>query len=584
MDTAHTVRFRTLIALFIIVLSNAPDLRAAYADMEVYVRRAEKAIEENSPAMAIAMYSQLLKGYNPKAGKQEQKRYAVAFKKASDICHTQNRFLECLEFASYGLRAAEKANDINMMMRLLGNIGNVHGMYDDFGRAINYHLQGYRIALENNDAAYQQKFLTTLTCSYVSSGDIPKAKECFRKFSLVSIDGKSAESKFLSNYIQGIIAAACNEHLLARHHHKIALDLSVAGKLPSHYTIHLKWELGKTYLATNQPDSAAYYFNAALEQSKTTNLTGLTPKIYLDLSLAAKAKGDSTGYNRFRLLEQEATDSFFNYSKYNSQRNQLVEYEAMVKDTAIKDLNDKVLIQWVLIGAALIIITIALVFYVILMKKNKSLRFANSKLMEKNRELILADETNTRLMDMQTKSRETARQATPSDSEPQNSSDLNHKPTEKAETRQNTDTDASETKQAYLSDEQIDILLTRIRETLKDKSILFNSDFSLNMLAQIVKSNTKYVSWVINNTYEKNFKTLLNELRVREASKMLDDFDKYSNYTIQTISEEVGYRSSTSFIQAFKKIVGITPSVYQKLAKERLEEPEDNDKTPNPTQ
>lgn len=584
MDTAHTVRFRTLIALFIIVLSNAPDLRAVYADMEVYVRRAEKAIEENSPAMAIGIYSQLLKGYNPKAGKQEQKRYAAAFKKASDICHTQNRFLECLEFASYGLRAAEKANDINMMMRLLGNIGNVHGMYDDFGRAINYHLQGYRIALENNDAAYQQKFLTTLTCSYVSSGDIPKAKECFRKFSLVSIDGKSAESKFLSNYIQGIIAAACNEHLLARYHHKIALDLSVAGKLPSHYTIHLKWELGKTYLATNQPDSAAYYFNAALEQSKTTNLTGLTPKIYLDLSLAAKAKGDSTGYNRFRLLEQEATDSFFNYSKYNSQRNQLVEYEAMVKDTAIKDLNDKVLIQWVLIGAALIIITIALVFYVILMKKNKSLRFANSKLMEKNRELILADETNTRLMDMQTKSRETARKATPSDSEPQNSSDLNHKPTEKAETRQNTDTDASETKQAYLSDEQIDILLTRIRETLKDKSILFNSDFSLNMLAQIVKSNTRYVSWVINNTYEKNFKTLLNELRVREASKMLDDFDKYSNYTIQTISEEVGYRSSTSFIQAFKKIVGITPSVYQKLAKERLEEPEDNDKTPNPTQ
>lgn len=72
-------------------------------------------------------------------------------------------------------------------------------------------------------------------------------------------------------------------------------------------------------------------------------------------------------------------------------------------------------------------------------------------------------------------------------------------------------------------------------------------------------------------TYGKNFKTLLNELRVQEASKMLDDFENYGNYTIQAISEDVGYKSSTSFIQAFRRIVGMTPSVYQKLAKERLE-------------
>ena len=45
----------------------------------------------------------------------------------------------------------------------------------------------------------------------------------------------------------------------------------------------------------------------------------------------------------------------------------------------------------------------------------------------------------------------------------------------------------------------------------------------------------------------------------------------YGNYTIQAISEDVGYKSSTSFILAFKRIVGMTPSVYQKLAKERLE-------------
>lgn len=106
-------------------------IRAAYADMDVYVQRAEKAMEENSPAMAIGMYSQLLKEYSPNAPEEDQTKYAETFMKASDVCFDQSRFLESLEFATSGLKAAERAGDNHMTMRLLGNIGNIHGVFDD---------------------------------------------------------------------------------------------------------------------------------------------------------------------------------------------------------------------------------------------------------------------------------------------------------------------------------------------------------------------------------------------------------------------------------------------------------------------
>lgn len=61
---------------------------------------------------------------------------------------------------------------------------------------------------------------------------------------------------------------------------------------------------------------------------------------------------------------------------------------------------------------------------------------------------------------------------------------------------------------------------------------------------------------------------------MREASKILDNHETYGNYTIQAVGEEVGYKSSTSFIQAFKKLVGMTPSVYQKLAIQRTKDTE----------
>ena len=94
-----------------------------------------------------------------------------------------------------------------------------------------------------------------------------------------------------------------------------------------------------------------------------------------------------------------------------------------------------------------------------------------------------------------------------------------------------------------------------------------NPDFSLSMLAQIVESNTNYVSQAINTSLNKNFRSLLNEYRIKEAMRRMKDNDTYGNYSIQGISESVGFKSASNFIAAFKKMTGMTPSLYQKLSK-----------------
>lgn len=69
---------------------------------------------------------------------------------------------------------------------------------------------------------------------------------------------------------------------------------------------------------------------------------------------------------------------------------------------------------------------------------------------------------------------------------------------------------------------------------------------------------------MINDTYGKNFKTLLNECRIKEACRRLLDTEHYGNMTIQAIYEEVGYSNNVSFIRAFKRVNGMTPSEYQR--------------------
>lgn len=58
------------------------------------------------------------------------------------------------------------------------------------------------------------------------------------------------------------------------------------------------------------------------------------------------------------------------------------------------------------------------------------------------------------------------------------------------------------------------------------------------------------------------------EVYERMACRRLGDIDHYGQLTIEAIASGVGFRSRTSFVTSFKRITGLTPSEYQRLARE----------------
>ena len=118
-----------------------------------------------------------------------------------------------------------------------------------------------------------------------------------------------------------------------------------------------------------------------------------------------------------------------------------------------------------------------------------------------------------------------------------------------------------------LSDDLRASLLDKIYQQMDDVDFICQQDLTVERLAQAVGSNEKYVSQTINESMNKNFNTLLNEYRIREICKRLADFQHYGNMTNETIAEGVGFKSRSHFIRTFKKVTGLTPSQYQKIAK-----------------
>ena len=120
-----------------------------------------------------------------------------------------------------------------------------------------------------------------------------------------------------------------------------------------------------------------------------------------------------------------------------------------------------------------------------------------------------------------------------------------------------------------LDQESKERLFARIKQVMDDIQIICQPDFSLQSLADLVSSNYKYVSQVVNEYYGKSFKQVLNEQRVREACRQLNDTERYGHLTIEAIAANLGFNSRSNFTVTFKRITGISPSKFLKMAKEK---------------
>lgn len=121
-----------------------------------------------------------------------------------------------------------------------------------------------------------------------------------------------------------------------------------------------------------------------------------------------------------------------------------------------------------------------------------------------------------------------------------------------------------------IDDSHIRRLYTDIVAVMNSDAI-FEQSFSADTLAAITGSKTRYVSEAISKGYGKNFSTMLAEYRIREAGRRMSDPEKSEKLTFEAIAAEVGFKNRSTFSVTFKKITGLTPREYQKIARAETE-------------
>ncbi len=125
------------------------------------------------------------------------------------------------------------------------------------------------------------------------------------------------------------------------------------------------------------------------------------------------------------------------------------------------------------------------------------------------------------------------------------------------------DQELEENTSTEVSSEITNQILEGLRE-LERKNFFLNPDCSSYNVAKKIKTNTSYLSKVINQEFQKNFNTYINDLRINYAMVQLKEDRRFRSFSIQSIAEELGYKSADSFTKYFKLHTGLNPSFYIK--------------------
>jgi AraC-like DNA-binding protein len=96
---------------------------------------------------------------------------------------------------------------------------------------------------------------------------------------------------------------------------------------------------------------------------------------------------------------------------------------------------------------------------------------------------------------------------------------------------------------------------------VSDIRLLSDSSLNLKKTADLLHISTHQLSEVLNTHLKKAFPAWLNEVRVKKAREMLISFPEKK---ILEIAMETGFNSISVFNVAFKKQIGVPPSVYRK--------------------
>lgn len=459
-------------------------------------------------------------------------------------------------YLSRALAESKKINDVEGMAYINLNLGNLYvtifSIYNSPSmttEALNTYKEAFRCALESKNWHTMQIIFSNM---YNLAADIKKfdlIAEEINTYKKLKFDDDIPMVSYNRLMLKGFealnrkdykAALACFEPMAQSANSKLTPERDIVSALGQQ--AHIYSLMGNNDMAI----SKLYEARAIIVAHNLKDY-----KVGCDKELYGyyESIGKKDSAAKYRMEYLQARDSVVMLGKLHSVEELYFQNNLQNMNEEVRVMAQQRKLQSVITVLVALIAFVVIVFLVVIIKKNRQLKANHKKLFLQMEEVLRNDELiRQNRKEMQGRIRELETQI-----------EETQQPKQKAQKYQNSNLDDDEKKDIY----------SKVCAVMEDSSAICKEGFTLKTLAEITGISYVRISQVINETAGKNFNTLLNEYRIKEACRRLVDYDNYGNLTIEGIAVSIGFKSRTNFVATFKRITGLTPLEYQKLSKEQ---------------
>lgn len=104
-------------------------------------------------------------------------------------------------------------------------------------------------------------------------------------------------------------------------------------------------------------------------------------------------------------------------------------------------------------------------------------------------------------------------------------------------------------------------LYERIKTKLEAEELYLNPNLSLKSLSDLLDTNTKYLSQVVNHCSGQNFQQFINEYRIERVKQLLCE-GVHTYLTLFGVAQQCGFKNKSTFYKVFKDLTGSTPKDF----------------------
>lgn len=499
---------------------------------------------------------------------------ATRLLQAGDKFYDQRLYTASMKSYLDGLRIAEHQGYSELTARFYNGMGNLYSTQGDYQMGLYFYRKALSSSRKTGQKTLQNAVLNNLVGASCFVGQADSG--------MVFLQQMEANVEHNSGYRynilmgRGLVAKSQDQPAAAASYYIQARQYAIRAGMDSSFVDNTNSCLAQLYMDTHRLDSAILLLKKNEEWARRTNHDEFLAETMHLLAQAYDAQGDATRASACRMEYANLMEKLHYSDELNAMKNTQYIYDANKNASTINLLTQQQIFnsqqirtqaRWLL--ALAIALALIIVLFIIVSAQKRQLHHAYNRLYDRS-QLFLASPIQAK------EAPQAANKGDHLEAHQGGNLESNQGDKQRDDQRDGQGDDQEEKAQEaaprslILTTEQRAALLADIGRVMGKVEEFCSTDFSIDRLAQLVGSNPRYVSEAINEGYGKNFRSFLNDYRIKEAMQRLADNDRYGHYTIKAISESVGYKSQANFINIFTRLTGMKPSIYQKISRERI--------------